>query len=344
MLDAAGRARLTALLGLPSFGPGSIRARAGGRFLRETLGAIADERRAAGDGDDFFGGLVAALHDRYSAPQARELAVDNAVAFYVAGHETTANALTWTIYLLAAQPGLQDELRSEARSAFASGDMQTLDARLPKLRSVLDESLRLYPPAPRLDREAMADDELAGRPRPSWRLRIDLAILAPPSCGTMGRSRCVRSRPVLAYGALHDAPLPVSAVRSRSARMRGCPVRYRGSVDRAGALAGCASVCRPPWGPSDPGRSRDTPPGERYAVGANGDLMTRLPILFACATLLVAPVAAQNASRPAATPSPKPTRVVARSGRLVTARTSSGGTQSYNCKTPANRKRKICKH
>lgn len=89
MLDAAGRARITALLGLRSLGPGSGRARAGGRFLRDTLGAMADERAAAGGGDDFFGGLVAALHARYPAAQARELAVDNAVAFYVAGHETT---------------------------------------------------------------------------------------------------------------------------------------------------------------------------------------------------------------------------------------------------------------
>lgn len=163
MLDAAGRARITALLGLRSLGPGSGRARAGGRFLRDTLGALADERAAAGGGGDFFGELVAALHARYPAAEARELAVDNAVAFYVAGHETTANALTWTIYLLAAQPQLQDELRAEVRAALAGG-MHDLDARLPRLRAVLDESLRLYPPAPRLDREAMADDELAGRP------------------------------------------------------------------------------------------------------------------------------------------------------------------------------------
>lgn len=162
MLDAAGRARLTALLGMPALGPGSSRARTGGRFLRETLGALADERARAGGGDDFFGGLVWALHARYPAAQARELAVDNAVTFYVAGHETTANALTWTVYLLAAQPMLQDELRAEAVDALGGGGIDTLDVRLPRLRAVLDEALRLYPPAPRLDREALSDDELAG--------------------------------------------------------------------------------------------------------------------------------------------------------------------------------------
>lgn len=162
MLDAAGRARVSALLGLPSLGPGTGRAREGGRFLRDTLGAMVDERGPDGGRPDFFGGLIAALFARYPAPEARELAIDNAVAFYVAGHETTANALTWTIFLLAAQPALQEALREEARAALATGDAGDLDARLPRLRATLDEALRLYPPAPRLDREAMADDELGG--------------------------------------------------------------------------------------------------------------------------------------------------------------------------------------
>lgn len=162
MLDAAGRARISALLGLPSVGPGTGAARAGGRFLRETLGAVVDERGPRGGRDDFFGGLIAALFTRYPAAAARELAIDNAVAFYVAGHETTANALTWTIYLLAAQPALQEELRAEARAALATGAPDDLDVRLPKLRATLEEAMRLYPPAPRLDREALADDELGG--------------------------------------------------------------------------------------------------------------------------------------------------------------------------------------
>lgn len=154
LLNAAGRARVSALLGLPSIGPGTGKARAGQKFLRATLGTMVDERGPLGGADDFFGGLIAALFAQYPAPQARELAIDNAITFYVAGHETTANALTWSIYLLAAQPELQDDLRSEIDSA--QGDID----RMPRLRAVLDEALRLYPPAPRFDREAMADDHL----------------------------------------------------------------------------------------------------------------------------------------------------------------------------------------
>ncbi len=123
---------------------------------------MVDERGPDGGGDDFFGGLIAALFARYPAAEARELAIDNAITFYVAGHETTANALTWTIYLLAAQPLLQEELRTEARAALSSGEVGDLDTRLPLLRATLDEALRLYPPAPRLDREALAADDLGG--------------------------------------------------------------------------------------------------------------------------------------------------------------------------------------
>ena len=67
-------------------------------------------------------------------------------------------------------------------------------------------------------------------------------------------------------------------------------------------------------------------------------------LLAALASALVWPVAAAPAEvRPAPSPTPKPTKVVARSERLVTARTSDGGTLSYNCKKPENRKRKVCR-
>lgn len=157
LLNAAGRARVSALLGLPALGPGTGKARAGQKFLRATLGAMVDERGPSGGPADFFGGLIAALFAQYPAAEARALAIDNAITFYVAGHETTANTLTWTIYLLAAQPDLQEALRTEAAAALGHDD---LAERVPRLRAVVDEALRLYPPAPRFDREALAADRL----------------------------------------------------------------------------------------------------------------------------------------------------------------------------------------
>ena len=91
------------------------------------------------------------------------MAVDNAITFYAAGHETTAVALAWAVYLLAAQPELQAAVRAEAVAALA-GDPATLPDRVPLLRAFLDETLRLYPPAAQIVREAVADDDLDGIP------------------------------------------------------------------------------------------------------------------------------------------------------------------------------------
>ena len=64
---------------------------------------------------------------------------------------------------------------------------------------------------------------------------------------------------------------------------------------------------------------------------------------LALLSLLAAPAAAQVRGDPKPTPSPKPTKVVSRSDQLVTARTSTGGTQSYNCLKPENARRAVCK-
>lgn len=158
---ASGQARVSTLLGLQNFDltPLMVRARRGRVYLRNTLTAMVRERGPSGGADDFFGGLIRALYDQFPAAEAEALAVDNAITFYVAGHETTANALAWTIYLLAAQPGLQEEARAEAVAAL-DGDVATLADRLPLLRQILDEAMRLYPPAPRFDREARSADRL----------------------------------------------------------------------------------------------------------------------------------------------------------------------------------------
>lgn len=163
-LLAAGQVRITALLGFPGLrlSRTAWRGERGRRYLRETLATIVRERGPEG-GEDFLGAMIRALHERFPPDEAMALATDNAATFYVAGHETTANALAWSIYLLAGDPAVQDRARDEARAAVA-GDPATLADRLPYLRQVLDEALRLYPPAPRFEREAMADDELHGVP------------------------------------------------------------------------------------------------------------------------------------------------------------------------------------
>ena len=130
------------------------------RFLRRTLGDIVRERLRGDAPDDFVTSVVRALMERFAREEAIELAIDNAATFYLAGHETTANTTTWTLYLLSEQPELQDEAAAEAQAALSAGIDADLPNRLPLLRAILDESLRLYPPVPRFDREAVAADML----------------------------------------------------------------------------------------------------------------------------------------------------------------------------------------
>jgi len=162
-LDGVSEARLQALLGLPLM-PWSFRgrrARRGQTFLRETLGRVVRDRLPDGGADDFLGGLIRALSHRFDDAEALALAVDNAATFYLAGHETTANAITWTLFLLSEQPALQDEAAREAETALAAGEADAgLPERLPLLRRILEESMRLYPPVPRFDRQAVAADRL----------------------------------------------------------------------------------------------------------------------------------------------------------------------------------------
>jgi len=161
-IEGFSEARMLALLRLPQF-PITPKGRAGKRgqnFLRQTLAEVVDDRWHGRVAGDFLTGMIDALRQRFPEDDARALSVDNAATFYLAGHETTANALTWTLFLLSAQPELQEELADEARAALGGEADAPLTDRLPRLRLFLMESLRLYPPVPRFDRQALASDRI----------------------------------------------------------------------------------------------------------------------------------------------------------------------------------------
>jgi cytochrome P450 len=161
-LGGVSEARLQVLLNVPMI-PVSLRGYRGRRgqiYLRRTLTELVRERLAGDGPEDFVTHMIHALRERFPPEEAVELAVDNAATFYLAGHETTANAITWTLYLLAEQPELQDRAAAEAAEAIAGGIDARLPDRLPLLRMIVEESLRLYPSAPRFDREAVGADRL----------------------------------------------------------------------------------------------------------------------------------------------------------------------------------------
>ena len=164
-IEGFSEARMLALLRLPQF-PLTKKGRAGKRgqvHLRKTLTAVVDDRWSGRISGDFLSGMIDALKQRFPEAEARALAVDNAATFYLAGHETTANALAWSLFLLSAQPELQEELAAEARAALSDGDDDVAE-RAPRLRLFLSESMRLYPPVPRFDRQAVGPDRLGDHP------------------------------------------------------------------------------------------------------------------------------------------------------------------------------------
>lgn len=98
---------------------------------------------------------------------------DQVSTMILAGHETTATALFWALYLLALDPATQDELAREALEAAASGEF-TME-KLKFTRAVLDETMRLYPPAFLIARAAAAPDVIAG-----MQVKKDDVILISP--------------------------------------------------------------------------------------------------------------------------------------------------------------------
>lgn len=89
---------------------------------------------------------------------------DNLLTFIVAGHETTALTLSWALYLCAFDPAVQAAAREEAAGVLGNRAATVVDLpALPLVRQIVDETLRMYPPAAFLSRTAMAADVLCGR-------------------------------------------------------------------------------------------------------------------------------------------------------------------------------------
>lgn len=167
VIAATGEYRLGVLFGLPFLDQSRIQRRgaAGRRFLLQRLEAFIRGRQIdAAAPSDFMTHLLGAFAERHEPKVAAKLALDNAITFFVAGHETTANGLAWALYLLSRDRQAQVWAREEAQAAWdAGGTPEAILARLPYLKMVWEEALRLYPPVPRMDREALDEDEVCGQ-------------------------------------------------------------------------------------------------------------------------------------------------------------------------------------
>jgi cytochrome P450 len=161
-LAGAGRPKLSWFFSGLSWADNFSAGARGQAFLRQRIGAFIAARQANPDAPpDFMTRLIAAFGAEHAPNEAARLALSNAFTFLIAGHETTANALAWTLYLLSEQPQAQAWAAEEARAALTlSATGPEILERLVYLRWVLEEALRLYPPVIRIDREAVEDDEV----------------------------------------------------------------------------------------------------------------------------------------------------------------------------------------
>ncbi|MCB9081275.1 MAG: cytochrome P450 [Lewinellaceae bacterium] len=134
-----------------------------------TMRRYVRERQESGaNPDDLLQMLLESRYEDTGEPMEEEQLLAELNILFVAGHETSANALAWTLYLLAQHPEYVDRLRQEL--AEVVGDRTPGFADLPRLEllsQVIDEGMRLYPPAWITDRVAIADDNYNGIPIPA---------------------------------------------------------------------------------------------------------------------------------------------------------------------------------
>ena len=192
-IDEIGRAMTTVIaafgtlnpldfIGLPAWipRPRSRTTRAALARLELAIQGIIAERRRVGEApDDFLSLLMAGRDEDTGEGMSDKQLRDEVVTFFTAGHETTAMALTWTLYLLSRHPAVERELHEEvdrvlgARAAgdgVAAGDAEATFADLESLsctRMVIEEAMRLFPPVFSIQRAPFEDDEFGGHRIPA---------------------------------------------------------------------------------------------------------------------------------------------------------------------------------
>jgi cytochrome P450 len=124
---------------------------------------IAERRRHPAEDRDLLSMLLSARDEETGEGMTDEQVRVEVTTFLLAGQETTSLALTWTWYLLSQHPDARRRLEEELDSVLGGRPPEYADlANLPYTRMIIDESMRLYPPAWGFSRQALADDQLGG--------------------------------------------------------------------------------------------------------------------------------------------------------------------------------------
>lgn len=147
--------------------PSARRARKAVETLDALVYRLIAERRRTGGGEDLLSLLLAARDEDGSAMDDKQVR-DEVMTLFLAGHETTANALAWSWYLLASHPEAEARFHAEVDAVLGdrlpgAGDVPSL----PGIRQVFAESMRLYPPAWAISRRSVEPVTIGGYPFPA---------------------------------------------------------------------------------------------------------------------------------------------------------------------------------
>ncbi|MBZ0287575.1 MAG: cytochrome P450, partial [Anaerolineae bacterium] len=172
--------RFSSVINLPKWMPTPKRARTAKLIaeLDAIIQRFIDERRKTNeDRGDLLSMLMLAEDDNGDHMSDRQLR-DEVMTLFFAGHETTANTLTWAWYLLAGHADVREKLWSEVDTTLAGRAPTLADLQnLPYSDQVIKEALRLYPPAPGMNREPIEDVTVGGYDVPKG-VQLSLSIYA----------------------------------------------------------------------------------------------------------------------------------------------------------------------
>ncbi len=134
---------------------------------KDILNQIIEERIASRENkDDLLDMLLNATYEDGTHMPRRQL-IDEVLILFTAGHETTANALSFTLFLLAKHPNIQNKVLQEVENIdLEADDLMHCLSQLTYTKQCIEEALRLYPPAYVIDRTAIADDIVQGQSFP----------------------------------------------------------------------------------------------------------------------------------------------------------------------------------
>lgn len=142
---------------------------------RIVMGIIAARRKNPGAHDDLLSMLLSACEEETGRGMTDAQLRDEVMTIFVAGHETTANAMAWLLYLVSLHPEVEEELVVEIRAEWPAGGltMENIHA-FTYVRQVIEESLRVYPSIWSVGRRCTEEDELGG-----YRIPVGMNMVIP---------------------------------------------------------------------------------------------------------------------------------------------------------------------